>query len=135
MVLQWFDFVHVCPAIIIDHLRQFRYLGEFSKHQQQSTQLLFWLSCIWILQRERNNQIFKHTDHSLFKRLDKINLQTFWWLKTNYLTFSSDYYSWQLNPKLCLKVIAHFVSFFLLMVPFCTLQLFDLVLFFWHILC
>jgi len=121
MVLQWFGFVYVSPDIIIDHLRQFGYIGGFYKHRR-STQHLFWLSCIWVIWRERNSWILKHKEHSLFKLPDKINLKTFWWLKANYLTFSFNYYSWWLNPKLCLKVIAQFVSFFFL-VPFCTLCL------------
>jgi len=36
---------------------------------------------------------------------ERIKLQTFWWLKSNFVTYDFDYLFWQLNLLPCLKVV------------------------------
>jgi len=73
-------FVTMNPTHISDHFLQFGQLRGLTKNHRSAIHLL-WLSCIWVIWNEKNGQIFKQKEHSLNQLLEKIKLQTFWWLK------------------------------------------------------
>jgi len=78
---------------------------------------LIWLSCIWIIWRDTNSRVFQQKGNTINQLLDKIKLQSFWWLKANHPNFAFHYHTWWLNPHLFLGVVTKhlFVS-----VSFCV---------------
>ncbi|RHN49776.1 hypothetical protein MtrunA17_Chr6g0450221 [Medicago truncatula] len=83
------------------YLLQFRLLDGFFKNIC-NTFYLIWLSCVWIVWRDRNARIFKHQEDFIHHLLDKIKLQSYWWMKATHPNFAFNYYMWWLNPLLCL---------------------------------
>ena len=81
-ISNWLDFTTVYPNHVVDHFLQFENLGRFSKNIRISFQLI-WLACIWVICCERNARIFRNKKESLQQLLNKIKLQSYWWLKAN----------------------------------------------------
>ena len=98
IILLLLGYVLGTPTLISDHLHQFGHIWGSSKNHRTNMQLL-WLSSVWVIWNERNNLIFTHKEHSFHQLHDKINLQTFWWLKVKYTTFSFDDYFLWINPS------------------------------------
>lgn len=95
-----FGFTVVLPARVSDHISQFGNLGGFSR-SIRTTLHLSWLSCAWVIWREKNARFFQHQEDSLQNLIDKIKLQCYWWLKVNHTNFAFDYHMWWLNPFSC----------------------------------
>jgi len=74
----------VKPATIHEHILQLRTLGGFSK-TVSSTFYLIWLSCTWIVWRDRNSRVFQQKGNSIHQLIDKIKQQFFHWLKATIL--------------------------------------------------
>ena len=74
------------PEHVSDHLYQFGTLGGFSKNNCSAFQLI-WLSCVWVIWLERNACVFQQTEASITQLLDKVKLQSYWWLKANRPSF------------------------------------------------
>jgi len=67
--------------------------------------LLFWISSLFVIWKDRNWRIFQnHFDH-LDALLERVKLQTYWWLKANYIMFDFDYSHWRKNPLDCLQTV------------------------------
>jgi len=55
-----------------------------SNRFSQSIHLVFnsiCLSCAWVIWNERNVRVFRQNGSSIQQLLDKIKIQSFWWLK------------------------------------------------------
>jgi len=76
----------VFPEHVSDHLYQFGSLEGFSKGNRSAFHLI-WLSCVWVIWLERNAQVFHQTEASINQFLDKVKLQSYWWLKANCHSF------------------------------------------------
>jgi len=48
--------------------------------------------------------LFKNKEKSIPQLLDKVNMLSFIWLKTNYGNFILGYHSWWLCPFVCLDI-------------------------------
>jgi len=59
------------------------------------------MGVIWC---ERNVRVFNQKEESLQHLLDKIKLQSYWWLKANKINFVFNYYLWWLNLLACLGI-------------------------------
>jgi len=53
---------------------------------------------------ERNAQVFSHKKKTFQRLLDKIKLQSYWWLTANRISFAFNYHLWWLNPLACLGI-------------------------------
>jgi len=93
----------VYPEHVSDHLHQFGTLGGFSKSIHKAFNLI-WLSCVWVVWIERNARVFNQKKATLDQLLDKIKLQSYWWLKANRPNFVFSYHFWWLNPLPCLGI-------------------------------
>lgn len=64
---------------------------------------VIWISVLFVIWKDRNRRIFQnHFDH-LEALLERVKLQTYWWLKANYIMFDFDYPYWRKNPLACLQ--------------------------------
>ncbi|AES67309.1 hypothetical protein MTR_2g089160 [Medicago truncatula] len=93
----------VLPENVLDHLYQFGTFSGFS-NSKRSTLNLIWLSCVWVIWLERNARIFHQKEASFNQLLDKVKLQSYWWLKANRPSFVFSYHSWWLDPLPCLGI-------------------------------
>ncbi|RHN79618.1 putative reverse transcriptase zinc-binding domain-containing protein [Medicago truncatula] len=103
-ISHWLSCHIVFPEHVPDHLYQFGTLGGFSKNNRSAFHLI-WLSCVWVIWLERNARVFHQTEASINQLLDKVKLQSYWWLKANRPSFVFSYHSWWLNPLPCLGII------------------------------
>jgi len=60
---------------------------------------------VWVIWLERNARVFHQTEASITQLLDKVKLQSYWWLKANRSSFVFSYHSWWLKPLPCLRII------------------------------
>ncbi|AES90772.1 hypothetical protein MTR_4g097730 [Medicago truncatula] len=102
-ISHWLRFHIVFPKHVSDHLYQFGTLGGFSKSNRSAFNLI-WLSCVWVIWIERNTRVFHQKEASFIQLLDKIKLQSYWWLKANCHTFAFSYHLWWLNHLPCLGI-------------------------------
>jgi len=62
----------------------------FSKNNKLSFNII-WLSMVWIVWKKRNKRIFQSKEERLQVLGERVKLQSFWWLKSTYVTFDFDY--------------------------------------------
>jgi len=88
-ISHWLGYQLVFPENVSNHLYQFGTVsGSNSKHSALN---LIWLSCVWVIWLERNARIFHQKEASFNQLLDKIKLQSYWWLKANRPSFVFSY--------------------------------------------
>ena len=102
-ISHWLGYNIMFPENVSDHLYQFGTFSGFSNNKH-STLNLICLSCVWVIWLERNARIFHQKEDSFNQSLDKVKLQSYWWLKANRHNFVFSYHSWWLNPLPCLGI-------------------------------
>jgi len=102
-ISQWLGYQLVFPDNVSDHLYQFSTFSGFSNSKRSALNLI-WLSCVWVIWLERNARIFHQKEASFHQLLDKVKLQSYWWMKANRPSFVFSYHSWWLNPLPCLGI-------------------------------
>ena len=103
-IFNWLGFITVPPEHVSNHFLQFENLGGFHKNIRLVFNLI-WLACVWVVWSEINARVFRQQEDSLQTLLDKIKLQSYWWLKAKRINFASTYHMWWLNPLACLGII------------------------------
>jgi hypothetical protein len=106
----WLDISAVDPMCLSDHFLQFGQLGGNSSCLR-STVVLIWLSCIWVLRKERDNKIFNNKATSIAELVDKVKFHFFWWLKAKHVIFAISYHCWWLKLLAYLSIACNFCSF------------------------
>lgn len=86
-----------------DHILQFGQLGGGYKRLRY-TLLVIWLTCIWVIWKERNNKIFNNKAASIYELVDKVKLLSFLWLEEKHVIFAFSYHCWWLNLLVCLDI-------------------------------
>ena len=100
----WLGIVTVLHGNLNTHANQFCALGGFSKNSTSAFTVI-WISVLYVIWKDRNRRIFQnHYDH-LEALIERVKLQTYWWLKANFVTFAFDYPFWRQNPLCCLQII------------------------------
>jgi len=92
------------PPIVHDHLLQFCHMAGFPR----SSHLFFWiiwLACVWVIWKERNNQVFNQMTLDSHAISDKVKLLSFSWLKANMSSFAFAYHDWWYHPLSCMGVL------------------------------
>ena len=64
-----------------------------------------WILVLFVIWKDRNNKIFDNYFDQLTGLLEKVKLQTYWWLKANYITVDFDYPFWRQNPLCCFQAV------------------------------
>ncbi|XP_024626821.1 uncharacterized protein [Medicago truncatula] len=104
MLSDWLGIVTVLNDNLYSHANQFCALEGFSKHSVQTFSII-WISVLFTIWKDRNRRIFQNQIVHLEVLLERVKLQTFWWLKANYILFVFDYSYWRQNPLPCLQTI------------------------------
>jgi len=104
LISHWLGIVTALHGDLNTHVNQFCALGGSSKNSR-TTFTIFWISVLFVIWKGRNRTIFQnHFDH-LEALLEKVKLQTYWWLKTNFITFAFNYPFGRQNPLCCLQTV------------------------------
>ena len=82
LVRDWRGFLSVYPLQISDHFIMFGNGACVSKPRRNIMQLI-WLSCTWVIRKEKKNIIFNNKISSTHRLLEQIKLFSFWWLKAH----------------------------------------------------
>jgi hypothetical protein len=104
LISNWLGFDTVFHGNLNMHANQFCALGGFSKNSL-TTFTIIWISVLFVIWKDRNRRIFQNRIDQLEALLERVKLQTFWWLKANFITFAFDYPYWRQNPLCCLQTI------------------------------
>jgi len=104
LISQWLGIVTVLNGNLYSHANQFCALGGFSKNSRTGFTVI-WISVLFVIWKDRNRRIFQNQSDHLEALLERVKLQTFWWLKANYVMFHFDYPYWRNNPLLCIQSV------------------------------
>ena len=104
LLSHWFCVVTVLHGNLSTHANQFSALGGFSK-KSRTTFAIVWISALYVIWKDRNRRIFQNQFDHLEHLLERVKLQTYWWLKANFINFGFDYPFWRQNPSCCLQAI------------------------------
>ncbi|GAU49602.1 hypothetical protein TSUD_407670 [Trifolium subterraneum] len=104
LVSKWLGGEFVCHGFLREHAVQFRDLGGDSKGSRVLSTII-WISVLCVIWKDRNVKIFQSVLVAVDTLLEKVKLQTYWWLKSYYKVFDFDYSFWRLNPLCCILAI------------------------------
>jgi hypothetical protein len=81
------------PLSIQDHFVQFSYSAGGSRARHSFLQLL-WLCSIWVVWHEHNNRIFKAKESTVLQMLEKVKVNSLWWMKTCNMNIDLNSHTW-----------------------------------------
>jgi len=92
-IWSWIGIATTEPLSLSDHFYQFVYSAGASRTIRSFMQLI-WLCCVWVLWNERNSRVFKNMDHTVHQLVEKVKLQSFWWMKATNLSIRYNFHMW-----------------------------------------
>ncbi|GAU47989.1 hypothetical protein TSUD_272340 [Trifolium subterraneum] len=100
LISGWLGFVTAFQGTLSSHSTQFCGMGGLSKscHILLTT---IWAATLFIIWKDRNSRVFKAKHATIEVLVEHIKLQSYWWLKANYVLFDFDYSFWHNNPFNC----------------------------------
>jgi hypothetical protein len=100
LISGWLGFVTAFQGTLSSHSTQFCGMGGLSKscHILLTT---IWATTLFIIWKDRNSRVFKAKHATIEALVEHIKLQSYWWLKANYVLFDFDYSFWRNNPFHC----------------------------------
>jgi hypothetical protein len=100
-ILHWLGVYVPLSNVVGDHTSQFCDAYVFRKEFRSGLRVV-WLTCCWILWKERNSGIFTCKVSSVEMLFDKVKSLSWWRLKSRKKDFSNNLNVWWLNPLHCL---------------------------------
>jgi len=104
MISNWLGIVTVLSGDLHTHVNHFCALRGFSKNSRTALTII-WISVLFVIWKDRNRRIFQNKCDRLHALLERVKLQTYWWLKAYYILFTFDYPFWRQHPLHCLQAI------------------------------
>jgi hypothetical protein len=80
LVRAWVGVNGADPFYVPDHFLQFTNLAGVAASRRSFMQML-WLICVRVLWNARNNKQFNNTDIYIHQMLEKVKINSYWWLK------------------------------------------------------
>ncbi|KAK2423034.1 hypothetical protein QL285_033519 [Trifolium repens] len=102
-IRSWVGFSSVDPVSIPDHFVQFSHSAGGSRARRSFLQLL-WLCSIWVIWHERNSIIFKAKESTVLQMLEKVKVNSLWWMKTCNMNIGVNSHLWWSSPFMCLGI-------------------------------
>jgi len=97
LIYKWVGISFIAPDSVADHFHHFGRLAGLPRYVHSYLQVV-WHTTVWVIWKERNNQILKRKAQDLIKLLDYVKFMSFSWLKAKLLTFAFSYNDWWRNP-------------------------------------
>jgi len=67
--------------------------------------LIIWLACVWAIWKERNNRVFTNAAINPLSIVEKVKLNSFLWLPSNFVPIAFGFHDWWRHPLLCMSVM------------------------------
>jgi len=99
----WLGIDFVPSGVLGEHFDQFARMAGMPRCTHSFFRVI-WLACVWVIWKERNNCVFKNAMSDPCNLFDKVNLNSFMWLKSNKPSFSYYYHDWCRHPLLYMGV-------------------------------
>ena len=77
-----------------DHFLQFSHMAALSRSSHSFFKII-WLAYVWVIWKERNNRVFINKAPDRYTILNKVKLNSFFWLKAHLFTFAFEYHDWR----------------------------------------
>jgi len=100
-VWKWIGISSVHSGELRQHFTQFTKMAGMPKTTHFYFRII-WFASVWVIWKERNNRVFKHTTSSPFHLLEQVKLNSFLWLKSKQTLFVYNYQDWWKHPSLCM---------------------------------
>ena len=104
LVCHWLGFSFVFPGSIMDHYFQFIPSAGLPRFTHFYLKVI-WLACVWAIWNERNNQVFKTVVIDPLSIVEKVKLNSFLWLSSNFVPIAFGLHDWWRHPVLCMSVM------------------------------
>jgi len=102
MSLDWF---FLCfSRFCLDHYLQFTHLAGLPWASHSFLKVI-WLACVWTVWKERNNYIFKNAVINPHNIVEKVKLNSFLWLSSNFVPITLGFHDWWRHPLLCMGAV------------------------------
>jgi len=103
-VCLWICIPCVFPGAVMDHFFQFVHMVGLPRTSHYFLKVI-WLACIWAIWKERNSCVFKNAVMDPFSIVERVKLNSFLWLSSNYVPISFGFNDWWRHPLLCIGVM------------------------------
>jgi hypothetical protein len=103
-VWNWLGISFVSPGDIRHHLYQFINMPGLPRVTLLFLKII-WFASVWVIWKERNNQVFQQVASTPSVLLDKVKLNSFMWIKAKQVSFAYSFHDWCKNPFPCMGVI------------------------------
>lgn len=97
LILDWLG--TVSQGDVISDSNHFGGLGGFSRNSR-TVFTIIWIAVLFVIWKDRNNKIFYCK-----MVVEKVKIQTYWWLKAHFILFDFDYLFWRLQPLCCQEAV------------------------------
>lgn len=102
-VRHWVGVSGADPQDIADYFSQFIYFSGGAATRRSFMQLL-WLLCVWVIWYECNNRHFNNNDNTVTQLLEKVQIHSYWWMKSANVVYVLGDHSWMSSPLPCLGI-------------------------------
>jgi len=100
-VRDWIGVFGADLSEVAAHFHQFTYLAGGLINRHSFIQLL-WLLCVWIMWTERNNKLFNNEVNSMNQLLEKVKINSYWWMEAANAVYVLGTHDWFACPLACL---------------------------------
>lgn len=104
LVSHWLGVPCVFPGSVTNHYFQFIHLAGLSRPFHFYLKVI-WLACIWAIWKERNNYVFKNAVIDPLGIVEKVKLNSFLWLSSNFVPISFGFHDWWRHSLLCMGIM------------------------------
>jgi hypothetical protein len=101
LLCNWLGLSYVSPGSVSEHYFQFIHLAGLPRSSHSYLKVI-WLACVWAIWKERNNRIFKNAVIDPYNIVEKVKLNSFLWLSSNFVPITFGFYDWWRHPLLCI---------------------------------
>ena len=98
----WLGISTTIPSYMGCHAQQYFGAHAFKKEVCSCFRVV-WMTCLWVIWKERNSRIFNNKAPSQDHLLDSIKLHSWWWLKAPKSSFYFNFRCWYSSLSLCIE--------------------------------
>jgi len=104
LICHWLGVSFVSLGYIKDHYSQFIQLMELPRSTHFYLKVI-WFVCVWTIWKERDNRVFTDTVIDPLCIVEKLKLNSFLWLSSNYVPIAFGFHDWWRHPLLCMGIM------------------------------
>jgi len=104
LICHWLGVSFVSPCYIKDHYTHFIHMAGLPRSIHFYLKVI-WLACVWEIWKERNNRVFTDKVIDPLRIVEKVKLNSFLWLSSNYVPIAFGFHDWWRHPLLCMGVM------------------------------